>query len=379
MRLAVLVATIIAGAASPASAVDCEGVALTSEEIGRALLHGPWPPETEPDPSNRVSGAPEAIALGRALFEDPILSRDGAMSCASCHDPDRSFTDARPRAVGRRELDRNTPALWNLRFQRWYGWAGGADNLWAQSLLPVLAEDELAQRPEDLKAALIGSAYAARYAALFGDAAAHDATLVAVNLAKALAAYQETLITGPTAFDRFRTALVREDCEEASRYPLAAQRGLALFVGEGACSVCHSGPMFSNGEFHDAGVPYFVGPNRVDGGRHAGLKALLASPFTLDGAHSDDARKSGAWAVRQVRPSHSDFGTFRTPSLRGVALTPPYMHAGSLADLEAVIRHYSEIDLDRLHADGEAILRPLNLNDSQIRDLVAFLESLGGE
>ena len=90
----------------------------------------------------------------------------------------------------------------------------------------------------------------------------------------------------------------------------------------------------------------------------------------------DDPEKQGAWVVRNVRRSHSNFGTFRTPSLRGVADTAPYMHDGSLIDLDAVIRHYSEIDTERLHADGEAILSELNLTEQEIADLVAFLESL---
>ncbi|MEO0831259.1 MAG: cytochrome-c peroxidase, partial [Pseudomonadota bacterium] len=110
--------------------------------------------------------------------------------------------------------------------------------------------------------------------------------------------------------------------------------------------------------------------------RFAGLQALLSSPYTLDGAWSDDPEKRGAWAVQNVRQTHGDFGTFRTPSLRGVAETAPYMHDGSLEDLNAVVRHYSEIDLERLHADGEAILVPLELTEAETQDLVAFLETL---
>lgn len=362
--------------AAPLAAADCVGLGLTPDQQSAALLHGPWPPAMAPDPSNRVSGAAAAVDLGAALFFDPALSRDGTMSCASCHDPGQDFADGRARAEGRATLDRNSQSLWNVRFQRWFGWAGDTDNLWAQSLTPIVSAAELGHSPETLKAALLQSPHSAAYAGLFGDPAGQDPVLVLVNIAKALSAYQETLVTGQTPFDRFRDALERGDCAAAAAYPEPARRGLALFVDRGKCQFCHSGPLFSNGEFHDAGVPYYIDQTRVDSGRHAGLKALLASPFTLDGAYSDDPARSGAWAVRQVRPSHADFGIFRTPSLRNVAGTAPYMHHGRLADLGAVMRHYSEIDLERMHADGEAILAPLGLTDGEIRDLVAFLESL---
>ncbi len=136
--------------------------------------------------------------------------------------------------------------------------------------------------------------------------------------------------------------------------------------------------MNSRNEFHDAGVPYFLSETEVDDGRFGGLNFLLSSPYTLDGDWTDDPKKQGAWAVRNVRRSHSDFGTFRTPSLRGVAETAPYMHDGSLDDLDAVVRHYNEIDIERLHADGEAILSQLNLSEQEIADLVAFLMTLSG-
>ncbi|MEH6832307.1 MAG: hypothetical protein V7661_15855, partial [Sulfitobacter sp.] len=136
------------------------------------------------------------------------------------------------------------------------------------------------------------------------------------------------------------------------------------------------GPRFSNNEFHDAGVPYFVDETTVDQGRFEGLNFLLSSPYTLAGEWSDDRSKSGAWAVQSIRQTHADFGTFRTPSLRGVAETAPYMHDGSLPDLAAVVYHYNEIDLERMHAEGEAILLPLSLTEIEISDLIEFLGTL---
>jgi cytochrome c peroxidase len=351
-------------------------ILLSKTEISRALSHGPWPPSIGADPSNRFSGDPAAIELGRRLFFSVKLSANQSLGCSSCHQPDKAFTDGRPRAMGSRLLDRNTPALFNLRLQRWFGWAGANDNLWAQSIAPIRDPDELAQSPSGLRATLSDTEFRQAYTALFGPPEEGGDDLVFVNVGKALAAFQETLVTGPTAFDRFRDALAAGDFVEAAAYPAAAQRGLSLFLGKGKCSICHSGPMFSNGEFSDAGVPYFVEPGRVDPGRHLGIRILRASPFTLDGDYSDDPSRSGAWAVRHVVPKHSDFGMFRVPSLRDVAKTAPYMHDGSLASLDDVVRHYSEIDLERLHADGEAILAPLNLSQKESQDLIHFLESL---
>lgn len=359
--------------ASPAFSAS---LLLSQDEIDLVLSHGPWPMESRPDHSNAVSGNPDAIELGRKLFFSPALSSDRQTSCASCHIPELNSTDGLSRAEGIRTLDRNTPALYNLRHHRWFGWAGQNDNLWAQSLAPIGHPDEMQLSDQDLKRSLAGSELKGDYETLFGALEYDDPQLVLVNVGKSLAAYLETLETGRTAFDEFRDALELGDLEVAAAYPAAAQRGLSLFVGRGGCNLCHSGPLFSNGEFHDAGVPYFVEPGRVDSGRHGGIQALRASPYTLDGAFSDDPGKTGAWAVQNVVTQHSNFGTFRVPSLRSVAETAPYMHNGSLSSLEKVAEHYSNIDLERLHADGEALLKPLDLNDEQINDLVQFLKSL---
>lgn len=368
----------VLAALAPARGVQAD-ILLTEDEIAQTLSHGPWPPEFEADPSNRVSTLAAAIALGERLFFDPILSRDGDMSCASCHVPEHGFAEHKPRAIGKTLLDRNAPSLMNLPAHRWFGWAGSNDSLWAQSIAPILNPDEMAHDALSLKSAVQQSAWAPSYAELFGSPEAQEPLEVLVNISKSLAAYQETLITGKTSFDVFRDALEYGDLDIAARYPVAAQRGLKLFLGRGNCAFCHSGPSFSNGEFHDAGVPYFTSDTQVDQGRFGGMQALKTSPFTLAGLYSDDPEKRGAWAVRGVRMQHSDFGIFRVPSLRGAARTAPYMHNGSLADFPAVIEHYNRIDLERLHADGEAILRPMGLTPSEAGDLVTFLSSLSGD
>ena len=366
-------------AAMPAAAQPAPG--FSADETRRILRHGPWPQAVLRDPSNRVSGNADAIALGRALFFDTRLSGKGNMACATCHQPGQSLTDGRDRAQGsgpeHRRLDRNTPALWNAGLARWFGWDGGADSLWGFSLRPILDPHELAATPAHAAQLLRDDAnFRCGYANAFGAAPAQDDERVLVDLAKSLAAYVETLNTGKTAFDRLHDALARGDMVAAASYPAAARRGLALFTGRGQCSTCHFGPNFSNGEFHDIGIPYLIAPGRVDAGRHGGIAKVKADKFNLLGAFSDDASRASVSRTRHVAQNHSTFGQFKVPSLRNVELTAPYMHNGSLKTLRDVVRHYSAIPEDRLHQDGEALLKPLRLSETEIDDLVAFLRSL---
>ena len=131
---------------------------------------------------------------------------------------------------------------------------------------------------------------------------------------------------------------------------------------------------FSHGEFADIGVPFFV-PGGVDPGRHAGLAEVRGSRFNRLGPFADDGGASGV-ATRHLRSEHRHFGEFRVPGLRNLRQTAPYFHAGSAATLTDVVRHYSTLDPERLHADGERILVPLQLRDDEVADLVAFLETL---
>jgi cytochrome c peroxidase len=364
-------------AALAAMAEPAVVVSFSEAEIRRIVAHGPWPPAQRADPSNRVSGNAQAIALGALLFCDARLSRTSRVSCASCHQPDRDFGDALPLAKGIERVDRNTPSLGNVSLQRWYGWDGAGDSLWAQSLRPIVD-------PREMGGGLAGVANTiredaellGRYRTVFGTAPLTDDEAVAVNAAKSLAAYQESIVTGRTPFDDFRDALARGDRAAAASYPEAAQRGLRIFIGKGRCDVCHSGPRFSNGEFHDTGIPFFIGPGRVDPGRFDGIRRVKASRYNLLGAYNDDPTRATATGTRYVALEHRNFGEFKVPSLRNVARTAPYMHNGSMATLREVVIHYSEIDEDRLHADGERILKPLHLSESEIGELVAFLESL---
>lgn len=349
---------------------------FTPEEIERIAAHGPWPVAAPRDASNRVQGRADAEALGRRLFFDPGLSGDGRVSCASCHQPQRAFQDGRPTALGRAAGLRNTPGLHDVVLQRWFGWDGAHDSLWAASLSPLLDPAEMGSSAATVAGSVRErAALRTAYARVFGPPVDDD-EVVLVNLAKALAAWQATLVSPRTAFDDFRDALLRGDRRAASRYPVEAQRGLRLFVGRASCSACHAGPTFSNGEFADIGRPFFV-PGGVDAGRHAGLRRLLASRHNRLGPFSDaPPGDAGAIPTRHVMPEHRNFGEFRVPPLRMLAQTAPYTHDGSLATIEDVVRHYSRLDEERLHADGERILRRLDLTPGEEADLAAFLRSL---
>ncbi|CAN1559230.1 MauG Cytochrome c peroxidase [Rhabdaerophilaceae bacterium] len=359
----------------PASA---QTLILTEREISELVLHGPWPRPQTLDPSNRLSGRPEAIEFGRILFFDKRLSSSGTVSCASCHRPELGWTDGLPRGRGLAEVDRNTPPLLDIARQRWYGWDGRSDSLWAHSLGPILDPREMGA-DAGYVARLVGADpdLLKAYRQAFGqDANISTPESLLVDIAKALAAFQETITSGRTGFDDFRDALDRGDRVTAARFPIEAQRGAALFVGRGKCNFCHVGPSFTNGEFADIGVPFFIAPGRVDPGRQGGILLLKSSPYNQLGRFNDDPGKLDAWATRHVAEVHSNFGSFKVPTLRNLTQTAPYMHNGSKASLADVIRHYSEINLERLHADGERILEPLHLSESEIADLVAFLRSL---
>jgi cytochrome c peroxidase len=344
-------------------------VDFTSEERARIVAHGPWPPAIELDASNRVDGKVEAIALGRRLFSDRRMSASGKRSCASCHDPKRAFQDGRRSS----RHQRNTPTLLDAGTLRWFGWDGAKDSLWAASLLPMLAVDELAATPQLLLALLSRDQdLRLRYERLFGAAMNDERTLV--NVAKTLAAYQATLVSPRTPFDDFRDALARGDATAAARYPSDAQRGLKLFVGSGKCFFCHTGSSFTNGEFADVGRPFFSVAG-ADPGRWGGLQQLLMSAYSRLGRYSD-AGAAAAIATQHVLLEPRNFGEFKVPSLRGLTATAPYFHDGSAARIEDVVRHYSTVDESRLHADGEKIVRALKLTAAEARDLTAFLKSL---
>ena len=365
------------GTLAVGSAAADDGMQFDANEIARIIALGPWPPAFERDPSNRVSGMPAAIDFGRRLFFEPRFSPNGYISCVACHQPDRSFTDSLPRARGLAPVERNAPALHNLRLQRWYGWGGSSDSLWMASLRPILDEREIGGSAAKVARVIrTGDGVACRYRAAFGtDPARENAETVLVNVGKALAAYEETLRTGRTAFDDFRDGVARGE-RGARTYPIAAQGGLKIFVGRGNCFTCHSGPNFTDGEFRATGVPLFAGQRAPDTGREAGVRAWRESGFHLSGRYNDDAARSTATPARHVRPGLSDRGKWRTPSLRNVAVTAPYLHNGGAVSLREVVRRYAQLDEDQVHTNGERGLHQVELSERDVDDLIAFLETL---
>jgi len=328
---------------------------FTEAEIRAILAHGPWPTPIATDPTNRVSGKRAALELGERLFFDTRLSASGRFSCGTCHVPERNWTDNRVVGMAVEPVERNTPTLMNARLGRWYGWDGGADSLWSQSIRPILDRRELGATPRHVADLMRkDEELSCRYRRAFGEVPSPtDDEEVLVNVGKILAAFQETFETPPTPFDRFRNALARGEPLKAGLYSDAAQRGLRTFIAN--CSSCHSGPNFTSGEFRNNGFS-------TEAGRVEGLKSAKASRFNLAGTYNDDPQKR----VRAVQEPEA--GAFKVPTLRHLMLTAPYGHDGKRETLAEVVRHYSE--------RGSKALPALKLTAAQQTDLVVFLESV---
>jgi cytochrome c peroxidase len=253
----------------------------------------------------------EKVALGRRLFRDPRLSRDGAIACTTCHDPTRAFTDRRSVAVGiaGRQGRRNVPALVNRAWGRLFFWDGRVRTLEEQVLRPIEDPNEM-----DLPAR---------------DAAARVG-LSTLDLSQALASYVRSIMSADSPYDQFiagdRDALNDEQ-----------QTGLQIFRGRGNCTRCHVGPTFTDESLHNTGV---------------------------------------AWRDGRLADEGGGNGTFKTPTLREVARTAPYMHDGSLDSLQQVVEFYDRGGNTNPALDSE--IRPLKLTEAETRALVAFLSSLTG-
>ena len=351
---------------------------FTDGEIKIILSHGPWPAPGQADPSNRVSGKPDAIEFGTRLFFDQRLSASGTLSCSSCHVPERNWTDNLRRGVGMSEVDRNTPTLMNVVASRWYGWSGASDSLWSQSLRPILDPRELAATPHHV-AQLVrdDEQLSCRYRKAFGTPPSPgDDEAVLVDVGKALAAFQETLASGRTPFDRFRDALAKATEPPLGTYSEPAQRGLKIFIGKGGCTLCHSGPNFTGGEFFATGLSRFAPRGQPDPGRRDAIRQLAESRFNLLGRYNDDPTGMSAARTREASLEKASFGEFKVPSLRNLILTAPYGRDGGVETLAEVVRHYAGLDPASLRAKDGRPAKPLNLTPREQTDLVVFLESL---
>ncbi len=395
--------------------VPPELATLTDEELARVLKMSPRG-EQPPDPSNRVADDARAAELGRNLFTDTRLSPAG-IACAKCHDPARAFADGLPLARGIGETRRNSPTLLDVARRRWFGWDGKFDSMWSQALSPLenpvemggdrttlvrVIRDDAALRanyeavfgampavlsaregsadplalPARPDASALDSAHAKRWASL--DAPSRDAIDTATaNILKSFGAYERTLVSGPTPLDRFVAALRGEGGGDAAALPPSARRGLAMFVSSAGCYQCHRGASFTDEEFHALGLVGANGKVPDDPARLAAVDFVKANPFNLAGALSDARDTPKANMVKGLRRSGELFGQFRTPSLRSVALTAPYMHDGRFATLEDVVHFYDTLDgAASLDHHGERVLAPLGLSETQRADLVEFLRCL---
>ncbi len=396
--------------ASIAAQEDGTGVVFTDAERARILELSPLP-APPPDPTNRFADDERAARLGQALFYDKRFSGKGEVSCSTCHEPERSWTDGRSvgQAIGR--LTRNTPALWNVAYNRWFTWDGRKDSLWSQALLPL--EDPREHGGSRLQYAHLlcaDAAYRPAYEAIFGplpdlsDAALYAAEgrpipgdpdhphsvawhaipvkhrapidRVFANMGKALAAYQRKLLSRHAPFDTFVEGVRENDAEKRAALPPLARRGLQLFLGRGNCHICHAGPNFTDLEFHANRLP-LVERAPEDRGRHEGIGFLKEDPFNAIGLFSDQITGTPHAKIAYLFRNVHNWGEFKTPSLRNVALTAPYMHDGSMATLEDALHFYSTLEnAQPAHKGGDKLLQALRLSAAETEALLAFLDSL---
>lgn len=315
IRLLCALGYVALGCGLPFAAAADDGPTLAT--FWRSFFARPAGPP--PAPADNPT-TPAKIELGRILFETPALSGDGRRSCRTCHDPDRAFTDGRGRALARdgSDLARNAPSLMNLAWAKSFMWDGRADSLEAQVLMPLLDPREMAGSWPDIVAALKRDV---RLDVTFHTVFRERPAIQPNTVVAALAAYVRSLVSPRTRFDRW----VDGDDAALSTQELA---GFGLFVGKAGCVACHGTWRFTDDKFHDVGL-----------------------------ADADPGRGAVAGGVPGLP-------AFKTPSLRELDRTAPYMHDGSTATLEAVIDHYAGSD----SAAATLVARP-SLDTSLVRDL----------
>ena len=356
------------------------------EDIARRVRRNPPLGAVPADPTNRWADSADAAALGHRLFFDERLSASGTVSCATCHDPAQGFSDGRPLAKGEGTGTRHSMTVLNAAHQRWFTWDGRADTLWSQAVQPFETPHEMNMpRARVVQRIREDSVLRAAYRRAFGaEPPAADAPPAMVDAAfakvgKAIAAYERTLVSGPSAYDRWWTRRAAGDPQADQELTDAARRGLLLFFGKANCFQCHHGALFSDGEFHMIGIPPRDGGKPTDAGRYAVVDRVRNDPFNAAGPHSDDPKGTQATISASLVNSPDRWGEFRTPSLRNAASSPPYMHAGQMATLADVVHFYSTLEgATALDHHRELVLKRLDLSTAEQADLVQFLGALSG-
>lgn len=310
----------------------------------------------------------EKIKLGEALYFDKRLSADGTVSCATCHDPASAFTDRNATAVGIRSSlgTRSAPTLLNAMFSPTLFWDGRARSLEEQARQPLVNPAEMGMRDYDAVVARVASVpdYVQRFRRVFRSKVTIE------TIVKAIAAYERTQLSGNSPFDRFVGG-------ERNAITSAQKRGWSLFRGKAQCIKCHTfspgSPFFTDFDFHNTGV--------ATNDRNFELLIQNAREISLNRAGKDEGISQlahdkgfsdlGRYLVTR-RPR--DIGAFKTPTLRDIELTAPYMHEGSQKTLLDVVRFYNRGGDANPYLDER--IRPLNLNDREMNDLVEFMRSL---
>ncbi len=383
---------------------------LSEREVEK--LQQLYPLEAPPaDPTNAFADDPAAAHLGQFLFFDTRLSGSGEFSCATCHQPDHGFTDPERLSEAAGTTGRHSPTVLNTAYNNWFFWDGRADTHWCQALGPLEAEGEqntnrlavihliaddpdLSRAYEAIFGVLPDLSDQARFPAnakpvaddpdhiqnITWEAMTSDdrdtVNVVFSNLGKAIAAYERKLIRADAPFDRFAAAYLAGDTEN-TEISEDAVLGLKHYLGDGMCFACHSGPNFSNNEFHNIALPVVDGIDNENLGRTEGILQLLDNPFNGEGAYSDDP-ESAHIKLDHLADTPEQYGQFKTPSLRNLLSTPPYMHGGHFATLTDVVTHYSDMDDRPAIGHREELLFPLYWSDRDIAQVVAFLEALEG-
>lgn len=321
------------------------------------------------DPGNPVADDPRAAAFGAALFAEVRLSRNRQIACASCHQSARAFSDGLSLAEGLARGTRNTPGLLGVAWSPWLFWDGRADSLWAQAQGPLTHAREQGLTPTLLRERVL-EFHRAAYERLFGEIASQTSEQVALHVGQALAAFERGLRPPRTRFDDWADALARGDkaAEDSGLTPLE-QDGLELFLGRAQCLRCHHGPLFTNHGFHNTGHAPLPGA-AMDSGRAAGLEQVLRDPLNC---RSTERACPNLEYARLDAPEWR--GAFKTPGLRELARTAPYLHDGRFATLREVLDHYNRAPQIPAQA-GHSELFPLGLSPPELAALESFLLSL---
>jgi len=355
----------------------------------------------KPDPSNRVSNDTAAIRFGRKLFFDTKLSANGKVACATCHIGGMDFQDSKPLANGVGTTARRTMPIAGTAHSPWMFWDGRMDSQWSQALGPLeSAVEHGGDRTQ--YAQYIATAYKKEYERIFGalpdvrglpahagpngDSIARAAwealsperrdsiTHVYVNMGKSIAAFERTIVPGETRFDRWvNVELAGKPHTAVDSLSADEEAGLRLFIGKANCVNCHNGARLTDDHFHNTGVPVSTLVAAVDSGRATGVKQVVAGEFNCLSKYSDAKPEECSELRFAVTDGPELVRAYKTPSLRNVAERAPYMHAGQLKDLDAVIAHYDRADKAPF---GKSELKRLRLSEKERAQLQAFLKTL---